>query len=74
MDKNVGGIDRTGRFVIGIIAAIAGIAAVTGYWGIGATAGGVAILVAVILLVTGTAQKCPINEVAGIDTTEGGRE
>lgn len=74
MDKNVGGIDRTGRIIIGALAAIAGIAAVTGYWGIGATAGGVAILVGIILLVTGTTQKCPINEAAGIDTTERGRE
>lgn len=69
MEKNVGGIDRTGRIIIGIIAAIAGIAAVTGYWAIGATAGGIAILVGVILLVTGTTQKCPLNDAAGIDTT-----
>lgn len=72
MEKNVGGIDRIGRIVIGIAAAIAGVAAVTGYWGIGATAGAVAILIGVILFVTGTTQKCPINEAAGIDTTEGG--
>lgn len=70
MDKNVGGIDRSGRIVIGIVVAIAGIAAVTGYWAVGAVAGAVALLVGVILLVTGTTQKCPINEAAGIDTTE----
>lgn len=62
MDKNVGGIDRPGRFVIGLVAAIAGLAALTGYWGIGAVIGAV--------LLTGTTQKCPINEAAGIDTTE----
>lgn len=68
MEKNVGGIDRTGRIVIGIVLAIAGIAALTGYWTIGAVAGAVAIVVAAILLVTGTTQKCPINEATGINT------
>lgn len=69
MEKNVGGIDRTGRIVIGLVLAIAGIAALTGYWAIGAVAGGIAIVVAAILLVTGTTQKCPINEAVGVDTT-----
>ena len=70
MKKNVGGIDRSGRIVIGIVAAIAGIAALAGYWGVGTAIGGVALVIGVILLVTGTTQKCPINEAAGIDTTE----
>jgi len=39
MDKNVGGIDRTGRIVIGPALTIAGIAALTGYWAIGAVTG-----------------------------------
>ncbi|MXR19244.1 YgaP family membrane protein [Halobacterium bonnevillei] len=70
MDKNVGGIDRTGRIVIGVILAIAGIAALAGYWAAGAAAGAVALIVGAILFVTGTTQKCPINEAAGIDTTK----
>lgn len=70
MNKNVGGIDRSGRIVIGVIAAIAGIAAVLGYWGAGAVVGAIALLVGIVLLVTGTTQKCPINEAAGIDTTK----
>ena len=69
MKKNVGGLDRMGRIVVGIALALAGIAAVTGYWRIGTAAGAGGILVAAILLVTGTAQKCPINQAAGIDTT-----
>lgn len=69
MDKNVGGIDRTGRIVIGIILAIAGIAAVTGYWAIGVGIGALALLVGLVFLVTGTTQKCPVNEAAGLDTT-----
>lgn len=71
MDKNVGGIDRIGRIVIGIIVAIAGIAALSGYWAVGAVAGAVAIIIGAVLLVTGTTQKCPINEAVGIDTTAG---
>lgn len=70
MKKNVGGLDRTGRIVIGAILALAGIVVLAGYWDIGALIGGVALLVGAILLVTGTTQKCPINQVAGIDTTE----
>jgi hypothetical protein len=70
MKRNVGGIDRTARIVIGAIAVLAGIAAVAGYLTIGLVVGAVAIVLGAILLVTGTTQKCPINEAAGIDTTD----
>lgn len=70
MERNVGGIDRLGRIVIGLLVAIAGIAALADYWAVGALIGAVALVVGVILLVTGTTQKCPINEAAGIDTTK----
>jgi hypothetical protein len=69
MNKNVGGIDRTGRLIIGTVVVVAGIAALAGYWAVGAVIGGVALVLGGILLVTGTTQKCPINEVVGIDTT-----
>lgn len=74
MERNVGGIDRTGRIVIGAILAVVGVAALGGYWAIGAAIGGLALVVGVTLLVTGTTQKCPINEAAGIDTTEQAEE
>ncbi|MFB6199034.1 MAG: DUF2892 domain-containing protein [Halobacteriaceae archaeon] len=70
MKRNVGGLDRIGRIVIGIIAGIAGVAILAGYWKIGAVFGGIALVVGIILLITGTTQKCPINDVAGIDTTK----
>lgn len=70
MNKNVGGIDRTGRIVIGILALVAGGAILAEIWELGIIAGAVAVLLGVILLVTGTTQKCPLNEAAGIDTTE----
>jgi len=72
MNKNVGGLDQTGRIIIAVIAGIAGIAALTGYWRAGAVVGGVALVIGAILLVTGTTQKCPINEAIGVDTTERG--
>lgn len=70
MKRNVGGIDRTARIVIGTLAVLAGITAFAGYLALGSVLGGVALVVGVILLVTGTTQKCPINEAVGIDTTE----
>ncbi len=70
MERNVGGIDRTGRLVIGTVLAIAGVAALAGYWAIGAVAGAIALVIGLVLLVTGTTQKCPINDTVGIDTTE----
>ena len=70
MEKNVGGVDRTARLVIGAVLAVAGIAAATGTIEIASAAivGGVAILIGAILLVTGTTRKCPINQAAGINT------
>jgi len=70
MERNVGGLDRSGRLVVGSIAALAGIGTVTGYWAIGPVVGGLALAVGAILLFTGTTQKCPVNDAAGIDTTE----
>jgi len=70
MQKNVGGIDRTGRLVVGAVAVLAGIAVLMGYWTVGIVTGVLALVVGVILLATGTTQKCPINDAAGIDTTD----
>jgi hypothetical protein len=70
MEKNVGGIDRTGRIVIGVVLAGAGVAALADYWAVGVAIGGVALAVGAVLLVTGATQKCPINEAAGVDTTD----
>jgi len=72
MEKNVGGLDRTARLVIGAILAVAGIAAAAGVIDIASAAiiGGAGIVVGAILLVTGTTQKCPINGAAGINTME----
>jgi len=76
MDPNVGGLDRGARLIIGPLLAVVGLAALLGALDIGLT-GTVGLLVAgtlliagLILTVTGATQRCPANEVAGIDTTE----
>ncbi len=66
MLKNVGGIDRTGRIVIGIVLLVVGLAApIEMTWRI------VALVVAAIALVTATVRFCPANAVFGINTCEG---
>lgn len=74
MEKNVGGYDRIGRFVIGAILVLAGI---VGYAGVIRVAVGplpqaltsvVLVLIGAILLVTGYLQKCPINTLIGMNT------
>lgn len=70
MKRNVGGLDRTGRLVVGSIAGLAGVGTVTGYWAIGPVVGGLALAVGAILLFTGPTRKCPVNDAAGLDTTD----
>jgi uncharacterized membrane protein len=74
MKKNVGGMDRTARLVVGPLLVLAGIA---GYAGMLTLAVGplpqaltsVAVfLIGAILLVTGFVQKCPLNQVLRLDT------
>jgi hypothetical protein len=73
MDRNVGNLDRTVRIALGVLVAIAGAAAVGGYWTAGAAIGVLALAVGAVLIVTGTTQRCPIYAGAGIDTNDEGR-
>lgn len=67
MKCNVGGIDRIGRIVIGIVLLIVGLLAPVGpTWQI------VALVIAAIALVTAAARFCPANAILGINTCEGG--
>lgn len=76
MDKNVGGLDRTARLVAGPLLVVVGAASLAGVLNLG-IAGTVGVLIGATLLiaggilsVTGATQKCPANEVVGLDTTE----
>ncbi len=70
MDVNVGGYDRIARIVIGAILAIVGIAMVAEIVEFNLWVGVAAIVVGAILLVTGAVQRCPINQVVGVNTAK----
>jgi hypothetical protein len=66
MKCNVGGMDRTGRIVLGIVLLVVGLLApIDTMWRI------VAIVVAAIALVTAIVRFCPANAIFGINTCEG---
>lgn len=63
MKLNVGGYDRIGRIVLGVVLLIVGLAAPVGAaWQI------VALVVAAIALVTAAVRFCPANYLLGINT------
>lgn len=74
MNENVGGYDKTGRFVIGAVLLVAGVAAYAGLLRVAvgpvpqALMALILLLIGVILFVTGYTQKCPINSVLGVNT------
>jgi uncharacterized membrane protein HdeD (DUF308 family) len=76
MDKNVGGYDRTARFVVGPILALVGIASLVDLLTIasgtlGLVVGAVLLLVGLVLTYTGFTQRCPLNSLLGLDTYRG---
>ncbi|MUV59239.1 DUF2892 domain-containing protein [Halogeometricum sp. CBA1124] len=76
MQKNVGGYDRIARLVVGPLLIAVGAAAFGGLFTIaagtlGLVVAGIALLVGAVLLATGITQKCPLNNVLGIDTFRG---
>jgi len=70
MEKNVGGLDRTVRFVVGAVLALAGIGGLAGAIdiGSGSVIPGVLVAVGVVVLVTATIQWCPPYSLLGINT------
>lgn len=65
MKHNVGGIDRNGRIVVGVVLLIVGLAVpMEMVWRV------VALVVAAIALVTAAVRFCPANAILGIDTSK----
>jgi len=65
MKCNVGGIDRTGRIVLGIALLIVGLLApIEMTWRV------VALVIAAIALVTAAVRFCPANAILGINSCE----
>lgn len=74
MERNVGGLDRNARIVVGIALAIISMATVA----FGGSLGGetqlivaaVSLFLGAVLLATAGAQTCPVNSVLGRDTSK----
>lgn len=77
MDKNVGGLDRIARLIVGTLLLVVGVAGYAGFvrLAIGpvpqALAALLVVLVGLILLVTALTRTCPLNRLFGIDTYRG---
>lgn len=77
MERNVGGSDKTARIVLGVALGIVSMAVVA--WGgvLGTTTqivvAAVALVVALVLLATASAESCPINSAIGRNTYRGDR-
>ncbi|WP_049924457.1 YgaP family membrane protein [Halopiger djelfimassiliensis] len=67
MDRNVGGLDRIGRF------AIAAALLLAGYRNRERTLGTLAFVAGSDVLATAVIQRCPMNAALGIDTCPGDR-
>lgn len=75
MEKNVGGIDRSARLVVGPLLILVSLA---GFVGLLPVLSGVvalvvwvlALVVGAVFVVTGYTQKCPLNNVLGLNTYE----
>ena len=68
MQKNVGGYDRIARLVAGPLLLLVAVAGVVGAFPLGTIVVVVAVLVGLILTVTGVLQLCPLNTLFGVDT------
>jgi uncharacterized membrane protein YjfL (UPF0719 family) len=74
MERNVGGLDRLARLVVGPLFVFGGLLVVldlTPFVASTAVRTGVAVVLLVlggILLGTGAVQKCPLNRTVGVDT------
>jgi len=69
MKSNVGGIDRTGRIIVGVLLLVIGLVAPLDMtWRV------VALVVAAVALVTAAVRFCPANALLGVNTFEGKHE
>jgi len=74
MERNVSSYDRFGRYLIGAVLVLSGIAGYVGLVGVavGPISQGLAsillVLIGAVLLVTGYTQQCPIYRALGIGT------
>ena len=72
MEKNVGGLDRILRLVLGPVLLVVSGAALLGLFVLNPILAGVALVVGAVLTVTGLTQKCPANSLLGMNTLDRG--
>ncbi|MEF8830450.1 MAG: DUF2892 domain-containing protein [Halobacteriales archaeon] len=68
MDQTVGASDRTVRIVLGAVLAVVGIAEFANVLSLGTAIGAVALVVGLVLFVTGYLRICPAYSILGTDT------
>lgn len=70
MEKNVGGVDRIVRFVVGGLVSIVGFTALIGVvdLGVGSVLSAVLLVLGLVVFVTAAIQRCPPYSLLGIDT------
>ena len=70
-EKNVGGWDRLLRLIVGPVLIVISAGAVVGFISISPALIVLSAIVGPILTVTGLTQKCPVNNLIGMDTYKG---
>ncbi|MDG5776642.1 DUF2892 domain-containing protein [Haloarculaceae archaeon H-GB2-1] len=70
-EKNVGSWDRLLRLIVGPVLLIVSAAAALGVVALSPVVIALSAIVGAILTVTGTTQKCPLNNLLGINTYRG---
>ena len=68
MEKNVGGLDRTWRLVVGPLLVLVAIAAFGGLVSLSTPVAAIALVAGVVFLATGVLQTCFLNRLLGLDT------
>lgn len=75
MERNVGGLDRTARIVLGVLLGVVSIGVVVFGGGLSfqtlVFASAVALLLGAFLLVTAGTETCPVNSALGRNTYRG---
>ena len=70
-EKNVGGWDRLLRLIVGPVLSVVSGAAVLGTIALSPVLMALSAIVGAILTVTGLTQKCPLNNLIGLNTYRG---
>lgn len=68
MNRNVGGLDRKARLVLGPLLLVVAAVSFIGFLAVSPVIAAIAFVVGAVLLVTGITQRCPANSILGVDT------